>query len=112
MFERLERGARRELGSANGEAQPVARHRIDEAGGIAGEEQTVEPAVADFDGQRSEDDGRADQPRARKSIAKHGIARQLAEQRRARIAEARSPGRQGFTRHTLVRPPGTGAMPM
>ena len=44
--------------------------------------------VADLDSERTQDGGRAGQPRSGKSIAQHRIARQFADQRRVRIAEA------------------------
>ena len=54
----LERGERRvggELGAAHREAQAVAGHRIDEAGGVAGEEQTGHAGRTGVDRERAED---------------------------------------------------------
>ena len=72
----LERGERRvggELGAAHREAQAVAGHRIDEAGGVAGEQQPGHAGRAGVDRERAEDRRRGDAARARGPRAEHGI---------------------------------------
>ena len=113
VLERLERRLGGELAAAHREPQAVAGHRIDEAGRVAGEQQPVDGARR----RRRPPADRARRARRRaragKPLAQHRIARQLADAapRADRRAPA-SPGCQGFTRQTFVRPPGTGATPM
>ena len=71
--EGVNRRARRQLSSGNGEPQAVAGHRIDEAGGIAGQQEAVDRRPADVHGQRSEHDRWSHHPRARESFGQHRI---------------------------------------
>ena len=97
----------------NGEAQAVAGHRIDEPGRVAREQQAVDRGVADVNGERSEHDGRADEPGAGGAVAQQRIVGQgSGSAADFGSPSAASPAKDGFTRQTLVSPPGTGAMPM
>ena len=55
--ERRERRLGGELAAAQGEAQAIAGHRIDEPGGIAGQQQPGRTAGRALDGERAEADG-------------------------------------------------------
>src|SRR2546422_8574015 len=65
--ERLERRHRRELPAADRKPQSVAGDGIDESSGVAGEQQTVDVAGVDVDGERAEHHRRAREARDRKS---------------------------------------------
>src|SRR4029079_12454814 len=66
--QRAKRGLRGEFAAANGEPQSVASHRIDKAGGIAGEEQAVRRRYpGGIDRQRTDDRRGGHEPCARKS---------------------------------------------
>ena len=87
----LERGERRvggELGAAHREAQAVAGHRIDEAGGVAGEQQAGHAGRAGVDGERAEDRRRGDPARARGTRAEHGVRGDVPLEQPRRIREA------------------------
>ncbi len=87
--ERVEGGGGGELAAADREAQSVAGHRIDEAGGVAGEQQTVDRRGRDVDRERPEHDRRGDEARAGRAVAKQPVARQLARKERGRVRERR-----------------------
>src|SRR5207248_749411 len=89
VLERFERGGRRELTAANREAQAVAGHRIDEARGVAGEQQSRNTAALGVDGKRTENRRRIDQTRVRKALPQQRITIELATQQRGRIAQLR-----------------------
>src|SRR5881227_3474117 len=58
MGERPQRGRGRELATNDGEMQTITGHRIDETGGVAGEQQSVDRIGGDVDGKRTEHDRR------------------------------------------------------
>ena len=101
-----------QFGAAYREAQTVAGHGVDEAGGVTREQQAVERGITYVDGQRSENDGRADEPRPGCAIAQQRIVGQHLGQQRRGITSVESPAKDGFTKQTLVRPPGTAATPI
>ncbi len=105
-------GRGRQFSAVNREAQSVAGHRIDEAGRVAREQQAVDRGIPDVDGERSKHDGRTDEPGVGGAIAQQRIVGERAGQQRPGSPSAASPAKDGFTRHTLVSPPCTGAMPM
>ena len=87
MGERIERGARGQLGAAHRESQAVTGHRIDEAGGVARQEQAGQLRAANLDGQRSQHNRRMREPGAREPIAQQRVAGQLRREQRCRIAK-------------------------
>jgi len=87
MRERVERGGCRQRAAVDRESQAVAGHGIDEACGVAGEQQAVDGGGPDIDGERTEHHRRRDEPRVREPIAKQRIARELAHQQRRGIAQ-------------------------
>ena len=96
-----------------GEAQAVAGHRIDEARGIAGEQQPVHAGARRR--RRRAVRARPADPRARASAARSRSSGSRSSSRESSAAGSRSsasPGRDGRTRQTLVSPPGIGATPM
>ena len=113
VFERSKGSESGQFAAANREPQAVAGHRIDEAGGVAGEQQTVDSGAA----WRRRPAGRArpaaSKPRAGEAFAQHRIVA------RSRVGacvdgsrKSASTAATGRTTHTLVSPPGTGATPM
>ena len=82
VVEHLQRRRGNELAAADREAQAVAGHRIDEAGGVAGEQQAVELVRADIHGERTQDHRRHEQTGAGEAIAQVRIARELRGQQR------------------------------
>ena len=104
-IERLERRVCRELGALHGKPQTVPGHRIDEPGGVAGLQEPLDGVRTHVNRQRAKHDRRCDEPGAREALAQHPIARQLAKQQFAGIAEHGGvvrPGR-GFPRARLPR---------
>ena len=86
--ERIERGERGELTAADREAEAVAGHRVDEAGGVAGEQQPVGRARASRR-RRAGPARRAARPsRAGGAAGEQGVARELAGQQRGGVGEA------------------------
>ena len=87
VCERVERGRRGQLAAVNREAQAVAGHRIDEAGRVAGEQQTVDRGRRDVDGERPEDDGRHGEAGGGGAVGEQRVARKFAKQERGRVGE-------------------------
>ena len=112
ILERGERHVGGELGAAQREAQPVAGHRIDEAGGVAGQEQAGHAGRAGVDGERAEDrPARSRGARRGERGPSTGSRGEVPLEEPRRIA--RSPSRAGVTRQTLARPASPiGATPM
>ena len=102
VLERLERRGGGQFSAAYGEPQAVTRHRIDEAGRIPREQQTIDGSAGSLDRQRSEHDGRMRETRVGKPKAQVCIARKLMSQQRDRIAQ-RGVTRPGWLDNAHVR---------
>ncbi len=113
VLERREGGFGGQFAAAHGEAEPVAGHRIDEAGGVARDQQSVDRPRPGVHGERAEDGRRLHGARAGESVAQQ-VDRRRFRGRRARPDRraAESPGPDGSTTQTFARPPGSGATPM
>ena len=114
MGQRAKRGLCGEFAAANGKPQSVAGHRIDKAGGVAGEHQAVrQRRPGGIDGERTDDrwGGQTNRARANRSRS-DAIAGQRLLYRAERVAQIGiSWPPRASPRHTLVNPFGNGATP-
>src|SRR5262249_43798571 len=90
--QRMERRFGGQVAAPGRDPQAVGGHRIDEAGGVAGEEESVERSAARVDGQRSEDGGRRGERGVRKAIGEQRVRGKTTSENRGRIAELRVAG--------------------
>ena len=92
--ERVERGRGGQLAAAHREAQAVAGHRIDEAGGVAGQQQAVDRGAS-----RTRPPAARARPAARRSRAPAKRSRSSGSRASSRVSSAR-----GIAKRRVARP--------